>query len=87
MDTNKYEQYVCILGYNNMDVFLEKEKARVKIVDKTKSKTCLYKTILCFLRHFHCVWLQSLQKVLIRPKKYFFLQKMNKCVQRRIILC
>ncbi len=42
---------------------------------KLKSKTHLQNTSFDFLSRFSRVWLQSLKKLLIRPKKKFFLSK------------
>ncbi len=51
---------------------------------KLKSKTHLLNTFFDFLSRFLRVWLQSLKKVLIWPKKFFF-QKIKKGVKKRRI--
>ncbi len=45
---------------------------------KLKSKTHLQNTFFDFLSRFLRVWLQSSKKVLIWPKKIFFLKKSKK---------
>jgi hypothetical protein len=42
---------------------------------KLKSKTHLKNTLFDFLSRFLCIWLQSLQKVVLWPKNNFFLIK------------
>ncbi len=48
---------------------------------KLKSKTHLQNTFFDFLSRFLRVWLQSLKKVLIWPKKNYFLKKIKKGVK------
>ncbi len=45
---------------------------------KWKSKTHLINTLFDFLSRFLRVWLQSLKKVLIWPKKFFISKKVSK---------
>jgi hypothetical protein len=51
---------------------------------KLKSKTHLQNTFFDFLSRVLRIWLQSLKKVQILPKK-FFLQKIKKGVKKRRI--
>jgi hypothetical protein len=53
---------------------------------KLKSKTHLQNTFFDFLSRFLRVWLQSLKKVLIWPKKIFVFEKIKKGVKKRRIL-
>ncbi len=46
---------------------------------KFKSKTHLQNTFFDFLSRFLRVWLQSLKKVLIWPKKIFFKKNRKRC--------
>ncbi len=48
---------------------------------KLKSKTHLQNTFFDFLSRFLRVWLQSLKKVLIWPKKKIFLKKSQKVLK------
>jgi hypothetical protein len=51
---------------------------------KLKSKTHLPNTFYDFLSRFLRIWLQSLKKILIWPKKKFFLQKSKKVSKNAI---
>ncbi len=51
---------------------------------KLKSKTHLQNTFFDFLSCFLSVWLQSLKKVLIWPKKFFFEKKSKKVSKTQI---
>jgi hypothetical protein len=44
---------------------------------KLKSKTHLLNTFFDFLSRFLRIWLQSLKKILISPKKFFFFKSKN----------
>ncbi len=49
---------------------------------KLKSKTHLLNTFFDFLSNFLRVWLQSLKKVQIRPKKIFCFEKIKKMCKK-----
>ncbi len=55
------------------------------MVAKLKSKTHLLNTFFDFLSRFLRVWLQSLKKILIWPKKKIFWKKIKKGVKKRRI--
>ncbi len=71
-------EVICTVGYNEFD-FLKKIKNTDPLMGaKLKSKTHLLNRFFDFLSRFLRVWLQSLKKILIWPKKKNFLKKSKK---------
>ncbi len=72
-------------GTTNLTFFKKIKNTGPLMGAKLKSKTHLQNTFFYFLSRFLRVWLQSLKKVLIWPKNFFFL--IEKGVKKRRISC
>ncbi len=60
------------LGYNDFDIFYESEESWPFDGYKIEfTKDTFTKAVFCFFGRFVRIWLQRLQKVLIRPRKMF----------------
>ncbi len=67
------------IGYNEFDFFFKIKNTDPVMGAKLKSKIHLLNTFFDFLSRFLRVWLQSLKKVLIWPKNFFFWKNQKRC--------